>query len=370
MFATMLKILPILSTLAGLGVSSIVVTVPQKTVNVTTGGNATLLCTYTSSAPLGNFFIQWSFYSARESQLNTQSPCAYIQSMDEKSVSHCQKMVYVTDARGRCSWTHKIYYYSGGESYSYGEFKNRIKAGTGPGNASITIFNMQPSETGSYTCEVFSPQADGGQSQKSVIVNVLVKPSKPFCKIEGTAERGHLISLLCKCEEGLPRPTYRWYKVDENTLKPVTEQFNPKTGVLTIGNLTTFETGYYQCIASNILGNSTCELDLTTKHSDGGIVAGALIGAIVAGVIICITVWVLTKREKKKRKKSSNNEMQVMTQKQPNAEYVQVPNEENIPATTVPSSNATNEYPTLEETAVSGTPENDEKQEVEKEEIA
>lgn len=69
----------------------------------------------------------------------------------------------------------QIYYYSGGHSYSYGAFKNRITASTSPGNASITISNMQPSDTGSYTCEVFSPQGDSGQSQKSVIVNVLGK---------------------------------------------------------------------------------------------------------------------------------------------------------------------------------------------------
>ncbi|NXL58938.1 VSIG1 protein, partial [Chordeiles acutipennis] len=313
-------------------VSGVVVTIPEKTVNVTTGGNATLLCTYTSSEPLGNFFIQWSFYSAKESQLNT------------------------------------IYFYSEGQSYSYGEFKNRITAATSPGNASITISNMQPSDTGSYTCEVFSPRGDAGQSQKSVIVNVLVKPSKPFCKIEGTPEKGHLIYLLCKCDEGLPRPIYHWYKVDENTLKPVTEHLNANTGILYIGNLTTFETGYYRCIASNVLGNSTCELDLTAKHSDSGVVAGALIGAILAAVIICIIVWVLTK--KAKNKKSSSNEMQEMTQKQSNAEYVQVPNEENIPATTVPSSNATNEHPSADEMAASVAPENDEKQEVEKEETA
>ncbi|NXD81121.1 VSIG1 protein, partial [Halcyon senegalensis] len=313
-------------------VGGIVVTVPEKTVNVTTGGNATLLCTYTHSGPLGNLFIQWSFYSAKESQLHT------------------------------------IYYYVGGQSYTYGEFKGRITAATGPGNASITISNMQPSDTGSYTCEVFSPEGDTGQSQKSVIVSVLVKPSRPFCKVEGTPEKGHLIYLLCKCEEGLPQPSYRWYRVDENTLKPVTEQFNPKTGILYIGNLTTFETGYYRCVASNILGNSTCELDLTAKHSDGGIVVGALIGAILAAAIICVIVWVLTKKAKKK--KSSSSEMQEMAQKQSNAEYVQVPNEENIPATTVPPSNATNEYVSADEMASSGTPEKDERQEEEKEELA
>lgn len=59
-----------------------------------------------------------------------------------------------------------------------------------------------------------------------------------------------------------------------------------------------------------------------------------------------------------------------MTQKQSNADYVQVPKEENIPAPTVPSSNATNEYPSVDETTAPATPENNEKQEAEKEEIA
>lgn len=59
-----------------------------------------------------------------------------------------------------------------------------------------------------------------------LIVIFAVKPSNPFCKIEGMPEKGHLISLLCKCDEGFPHPTYHWYRVDENTLKPVTEQFS------------------------------------------------------------------------------------------------------------------------------------------------
>lgn len=62
---------PLMRSLLTGRVHGVVVTVPEKTVNVKSGGNATLLCTYTSSQPLGNFFIQWSFYSAKESQLHT-----------------------------------------------------------------------------------------------------------------------------------------------------------------------------------------------------------------------------------------------------------------------------------------------------------
>jgi len=59
-----------------------------------------------------------------------------------------------------------------------------------------------------------------------------------------------------------------------------------------------------------------------------------------------------------------------MAQKQSNAEYAQVPNEENTPATAVLPSNATNEQPSADEAAASETPENDEKHEVQKEETA
>ncbi|XP_074988613.1 V-set and immunoglobulin domain-containing protein 1 isoform X3 [Caretta caretta] len=194
------------------------------------------------------------------------SLCRKIQNMDEKSVNHCQKTVYVTDARGRCSWKHQIYYFQNGQAYEYGEFKNRINGTTNQGNASITISNMQPSDTGFYTCEVFNPQDSNGRNQKSVAVSVLVKPSQPHCSLRGTPETGHLVSLSCYSEEGMPAPTYQWYRVSGETLKPMTEQLNTKTGLFIIGNLTTFETGYYRCTASNSLGNSSCEVDLSAAH--------------------------------------------------------------------------------------------------------
>ncbi|XP_067405813.1 V-set and immunoglobulin domain-containing protein 1 [Emydura macquarii macquarii] len=367
MFPTALKILAIIVSLSG-HISGVTVTVPENTVNVTVGGNATLLCTYTTTGSLNSLFIQWSFYSAKEKQPQTHFPCHNIQSMDEKSVNHCQKTVYVTDARGRCSWKHQIYYFQNGQAYEYGAFKNRINGSTNQGNASIIISNMQPSDTGFYTCEVFNPQDSNGQNQKSVAVSVLVKPSQPHCSLRGIPETGHLISLSCYSEEGMPAPTYLWYRVLGDTLKPVTEQLNTKTGLLIIGNLTTFENGYYRCIANNSLGNSTCEIDLTSTHSEGGLIAGALIGAILGAIVICIIVWFLNKREKKKKKeKSVNSEMQPITHKQAN-EYANIPTQENESAaiaTPGREPNAANEYSNAEETAASGMPENDEMQGVE-----
>ncbi|XP_015277283.1 PREDICTED: V-set and immunoglobulin domain-containing protein 1-like, partial [Gekko japonicus] len=200
----------------------VVLTVPQKYVNTTVGGNITLLSTYTTQTDSSNLFIQWSFYSAQDRKLNTQALCQY---MDEKSTRDCQKMVYVVDARGRCSWRHQIYFSQRGQASSYGEFRGRIQGVNSTGNASITIFNMRASETGIYTCEVFNPADSGTQGQKHVIVSVLVPPAQPHCSLRGTPEMGHLISLYCFSEGGLPSPTYRWDKVSGDIVTPVTDTY-------------------------------------------------------------------------------------------------------------------------------------------------
>nr|XP_056714933.1 V-set and immunoglobulin domain-containing protein 1-like [Euleptes europaea] len=214
--ATMLKIFAILAALTG-PARCVIVTVPENSVETTIGGNITLLCTYRTGTFGPNLFIQWTFYSAKAKAITL------------------------------------IYYSQQGQSYSYGEFRGRIRGANRRGNASITIFNMQASETGQYTCEVFSPMDVDAQSEKSMT---------PHCSLRGTPEMGHLISLNCFSEEGLPSPSYRWQKVSGDTVTPVTEAYNPKTGVLVMSNLTKSEEGYYRCTAVNSLGRKFCQISL------------------------------------------------------------------------------------------------------------
>ncbi|XP_060105097.1 V-set and immunoglobulin domain-containing protein 1 [Heteronotia binoei] len=334
----MLKILAILATLIG-PLTCVIVTAPENAVNTTTGGNITLLCTYTTQMEASDLFIQWFFYSAKEAKKNP------------------------------------IYFSQRGLTKSYGQFRGRIQGANSTGNASITIFHMQPSETGSYTCEVFNPLDTNAQNEKSVAVSILVPPSDPHCSLWGTAELGHAISLNCFSKEGLPAPTYQWYQVSGDIATPVTEQYNHKTGVFVIGNLTNFEEGYYRCTASNVLGNSSCHINITTSHSETGIIIGALIAAILAAALICGIVWFLTTKEKRKKRKekAAVSEMQDVAQKEPlNAEYIAVPNQGSVPAAPVlPSkeSTETNEYITPEEIEVAAVPEN-EMQEVEHQPVA
>lgn len=51
-----------------------------------------------------------------------------------------------------------------------------------------------------------------------LILPIVVPPSAPHCQIQGSQDIGSDVILLCSSEEGIPRPTYLWEKLD-NTLK-------------------------------------------------------------------------------------------------------------------------------------------------------
>lgn len=321
----MWKIFMILAALAG-PAFCLTVVVPVSSMNTTVGRNITLVCTYTTNAAPSNLAIEWSFYNPRKMGIQL------------------------------------IYYSKDGQSYSYNEFKGRIQGVNRTGNASITIFNMQPSNTGVYACEVLNPAE--GQSSKSIAVSVLAPPSQLQCGFSTSPELRHNIALSCNAKIGLPAPTYLWHRISGDTVQPVTEPYNLQTGLFVIGNLTTFEEGYYRCTATNSLGNSTCQTDVTMKHSDSGIIVGALIGAILAAALICGIVWFLTSKEKKKKRneKIAASGMQTGEQKEPlSSEYVAVPSQEAVPVVSAPpskESNETQEYVTPEEPEMAAEPEN------------
>ncbi|XP_058010619.1 V-set and immunoglobulin domain-containing protein 1, partial [Ahaetulla prasina] len=295
------------SSLTGL-VSGLTVTMPESSVNTTVGANITLPCMYIlESVP---DMIQWNFYGSDMETL-------------------------------------PVYLWRLGVPYYFAQYKDRIRVANNTGNASLSIFNMQPSDTGIYRCSVYKfKDGTANEGEKSVSVSVLVPPSKPLCSFGSShhpkVEIGHLITLACISEIGLPKPAYKWYKLIGDKPQPVTELYNPYSGRLVLGNLTQFEEGYYQCTAINSLGNSSCHIDLTTKHSEGGIIVGALIAAILAAALICIVGWILISREKKKRRKEKPvaKEMQPMAAK---AEYAAVPSQASVPMAAVPPSKDPNE---------------------------
>ncbi|KAM9041802.1 V-set and immunoglobulin domain-containing protein 1 [Megaptera novaeangliae] len=307
MVFTYWKVFLILNCLAG-PVSGVQVTIPDNFVNVTVGSDVTLICTYTTTvASLDNLSIQWTFFH-KESQ----------------PVS--------------------IYYSEGGRATAIGQFKDRIVGSNAPGNASITISHMQPADSGIYVCDVNNPPDFSGKNQGTLNVSVLVKPSKPFCSIQGIPEHGHPISLTCLSVLGTPSPVYYWYKLEGRDIVPVKESFNPATGILFIGNLTNFVQGYYQCTAINNLGNSSCEIDLTSSHPEVGIIVGALVGTLVGAAIIFSVVCFArnkakAKREERKRNSKPTTELELMTKINQSTECETIPDEDiiQIEATLPPS---------------------------------
>uniref|UniRef100_A0A8B9Y8C0 V-set and immunoglobulin domain-containing protein 1 n=1 Tax=Bos mutus grunniens TaxID=30521 RepID=A0A8B9Y8C0_BOSMU len=305
---TFWKVFLILNCLAG-QVNGVQVTIPDSFVNVTVGSDVTLICTYTTTAAsLNKLSIQWTFFHKEASQ----------------PVS--------------------IYYSEGGQATAIGKFKDRIVGSNTSGNASITISHMQPEDSGIYICDVNNPPDFSGKNQGTISVSVLVKPSKPFCSIQGRAETGHPISLTCLSVLGTPSPVYYWYKLEGRNIVPVKENFNPATGILFIGNLTTFEQGYYQCTAINILGNSSCEIDLTTPYPGIGIIVGAFVGTLIGVIIIISVVWfvrrkVKAKGKERKRNSKTTTELEPMTKINQRTEGETMPREDAIQLeATLPSS--------------------------------
>ncbi|KAF7661573.1 hypothetical protein LDENG_00258660 [Lucifuga dentata] len=264
--------LMVLMSVMGCG-ELITVTTPQKFVTVTVGGTALLQCNFvTSQDTTTSLTIQWNFASS--------------------SMAAAQQ----------------VYYYQSGKDVIGESYENRLKPPSDPStrNASITISNMQPSDAGMYTCEVHNLPDVDGKTEATIIVNVLEKPSLPFCAVHGDVESGHLVTLTCHSEHGSPTPLYTWTRLDQTkTRKPVLgrDEYFTKTGKLEFRNISQFQFGEYMCNASNAVGFSTCTTELSPEVEDG-VIAGAVIGALLGCVLIILVVWFIAHTIKKHRYKT------------------------------------------------------------------
>ncbi|XP_035291166.1 V-set and immunoglobulin domain-containing protein 1-like [Anguilla anguilla] len=275
--------------------NSITVQTPQKAVNVTSGGSVFLGCTFSTSQPTTNLNIQWS-YNPKSSMVPQQ-----------------------------------IYYYISGKAVIQADFAGRITEPAFPNitkNASIVISGMKPSDSGVYSCVVHNfPDAEG-QTEGNINVNVLEKPSNPFCAVHGTVESGHLVTLTCHTERGNPTPTYTWTKLNQGKARSVLGRTDFHTGVLYIGNLSQFEFGEYQCNASNVVGFSTCSIKLVEELGDGAI-AGAVIGSLLGAGLVVFLVWFISHKLKKSKYKAAKaaaaTEMQARPASGDSLKYASLP---------------------------------------------
>ncbi|XP_078267978.1 V-set and immunoglobulin domain-containing protein 1-like [Rhinoraja longicauda] len=274
-------------------VRAVQVTVKDGHVNGTEGGSVTLLCTYTTSdSDSSNMNIQWAFVP-----------------------SHSKSQM-------------QIYFFGGNVTFINPAFKGRLLAGHKPGNASITIEKLRPTDSGNYICEVENPPDFKGNNIGTATLTVLVPPSKPHCGIAAHPSKARSAILTCHCDKGVPSPRYRWVKLVDQVHQNISGHLDPRTGMLTISNISDTENGIYQCIAFNTLGHETCTVDLSKLSSESDSIIGGVIGAVLIASVIGVIIWMVTKKAKKNAKKNAQKDTELQAKQESNktlATYVAVP---------------------------------------------
>ncbi|XP_075399062.1 immunoglobulin superfamily member 11 [Tenrec ecaudatus] len=240
--------------------ASLEVSESPGSVQVARGQTAVLPCTFTTSAALINLNVIWMVIPLS----NANQP-------------------------------EQVILYQGGQMFDGApRFHGRVGfIGTMPAtNVSIFINNTQLSDTGTYQCLVNNLPDRGGRNIGVTGLTVLVPPSAPNCQIQGSQDIGSDVMLLCSSEEGIPRPTYLWEKLDNALKLPPTATQDQVQGTVSIRNISALSSGLYQCVASNAIGTSTCLLDLqviSPQPRSVGLIAGAIgTGAVI--IISCIAL--------------------------------------------------------------------------------
>ncbi|XP_028857775.1 immunoglobulin superfamily member 11 [Denticeps clupeoides] len=245
-------------------VRALEVTVSQSSVQVARGQTAILPCTFSTSAALNNLYIIWMV-----------TPLA------------------------NANQPEQVIIYQGGQVFSLANHMNgRVGfVATMPSkSASVFINNTQLSDTGTYQCVVNNLPDRGGRNIGVIGLTVLVPPSVPTCRIQGSLDVGSDVMLMCGSEEGIPTPTYSWEKLESLPKLPHTALQDQMQGTVTLRNISTTTSGLYQCTALNAIGKSTCLLNLQVvapQPQSVGLIAGTVATAILA-LIICSVLVVFT----------------------------------------------------------------------------
>ncbi|NWW89526.1 GPA33 protein, partial [Rhynochetos jubatus] len=174
----------------------------------------------------------------------------------------------------------------------YGKgYENRIQfsGDVNTGDISITLSAVTMEDNGTYACNV-RLRNDPPRQTATLALVVLVAPSKPECKILGTAEYGHTINLTCISHEGSPRPRYTWQSFNvqnEPRVLPTTEGEQ-----ITLKNISANTSGFYICTATNSVGKEFCNMTVSVVPPSmnialyAGIIGGAVAAIIVIGILI------------------------------------------------------------------------------------
>ncbi|NWJ05472.1 GPA33 protein, partial [Crypturellus undulatus] len=169
----------------------------------------------------------------------------------------------------------------------YGKgYENRIQfsGDVKKGDISIILNEAIMEDNGTFSCNV-RLRNDPPRQTALMDLLVLVAPSKPECKVVGTAEYGHTINLTCISHEGSPAPTYAWQSYDvQNQLRPLQTAQGER---LTLKNVSADTSGFYICTSTNRVGQESCNITLSVMPPSMNIALYAgIIGGVVAAIVI------------------------------------------------------------------------------------
>ncbi|XP_061074066.1 CXADR-like membrane protein isoform X2 [Conger conger] len=172
------------------------------------------------------------------------------------------------------------------------------------GDASLLIGDLLLTDSGEYSCKV---KAGGKYHWSTVVLIVLVKPSKPRCWMEGRLLEGSSVKLSCKSADGSDPINYRWDRVLDKgqgagKLPSQTRVDLKNPEIVTLQNLTQESAGVYRCTASNDVGEENCFIEVTMHYARGtGVVAGAVVGVSFGVTLIILIIWLVFRKKEKKK---------------------------------------------------------------------
>ncbi|XP_007471759.1 PREDICTED: coxsackievirus and adenovirus receptor homolog, partial [Lipotes vexillifer] len=198
-----------------------------------------------------------------------------------------------------------IILYSGDKIYDdyYQDLKGRVhftSTDLKSGDASINVTNLQLSDIGTYQCKV---KKAPGVGNKKIQLTVLVKPSGTRCYIDGSEEIGSDFKLKCEPKEGSLPLRYEWQKLSNSQKLPTSWLPEMTSPVISVKNATTEYSGTYSCTVKNRVGSDQCllRLDVVPPSNRAGTIAGAVIGILLALVLIGLIIFCCHKKRREEK---------------------------------------------------------------------
>ncbi|XP_015219489.2 glycoprotein A33 (transmembrane), paralog a [Lepisosteus oculatus] len=238
------------------------VTIPKDTYDAARGGNITIPCSFKSTvANLNNMVLSWLYLTNDPNGEDNQFLTYY---------AATNQLDLAEEYQGRAG----------------------LKSAPVSGDSSIYINRLTMSDNGTLECRLQIPGDNKGKKAAKVNLIVLVAPSKPICKLEGTPEYGQNIKATCYSEEGSPQPTYKWQIYDvQNRPKPNPPKSTEENGILSLVNVSIDTSGFYVCTSQNRISSAICNMTVSVMPpsmniaSTAGIIGGVAAALLLVGVL-------------------------------------------------------------------------------------